>query len=335
MQEEKPDFVRKIREAAALIRDRVLHTPLEPSDVLARLTGGKVCVKWESEQITGSFKIRGAFHKISRLSEEERRLGIVSASTGNHGQALSYAARAENIKLHLFLPETAALEKRRKIEAYGVIPEVKGASCEKTEAIAREHASRTGQVYVSPYNDWDVIFGAGTVGLEIFEDMPDVEDVVVPVGGGGLISGIAGYLKAVRPGVRLVGVEPENSAFMAASVAAGRVVEIEEKETVADAVAGGIEPWSVTFPVCRDYVDRFITVPENAIIQAMALVYREHGKAIEGAGALSVAAFLYYPWLFKNRSAVAVVSGGNINKERFELMIDSVEPFPQPDPWNI
>ena len=249
----------------------------------------------------------------------------MSASTGNHGLAISHASRLEGIGLKLFLPETVAEVKKKRIEALGVDVEVRGASCDRAEAIARDFAGRTGRVFVSPYNDWDIVFGAGTVGLELDEDLPRFDDVFVPVGGGGLIAGIAAYLKAVRPGVRVVGVEPETSAFMAASLAAGRLVEIDERESVADAVAGAIEPGAITFPLCREYVDGIETVPEAAIARAMAFVRERHGRVIEGAAALPFAALLLAAGRRSGRTAVAVASGGNIGAGRFRA-ITGLEP---------
>lgn len=320
MTSESVDFADKVRQAYGRIKADIRRTPVEYSEPLSRETGARVFVKWECDQHTGSFKLRGALNKLRALGAEERGRGVVSASTGNHGLAISHAAKLEGVGLKLFLPETAAAVKKAKIAAMGVDVEVRGASCEKTEAIAREFAGRTGRVFVSPYNDWDIVFGAGTVGLELAEDMPRLDGVLVPVGGGGLISGMAGFLKAGRPGVRLIGVEPVTSAFMAASIAAGRLVDIEEKETVADAVAGGIETGSITFPLCRDLVDSFASVPESLTARAMALIHEHHGRMVEGAGALPFAALLQSPERFAGRTILAVVSGANIAPDRFRTI---------------
>lgn len=318
---EAVDFAGKVRQAYARIKADIRRTPVEYSEPLSRETGARVYVKWECDQHTGSFKLRGALNKLRSLAAEERARGVVSASTGNHGLAISHASMLEGVGLKLFLPETAAEVKRARIAAMGVDVEVRGASCEKTEAIAREFAGRTGRVFVSPYNDWDIVFGAGTVGLELAEDLARFDDVFVPVGGGGLIAGLAGFLKAVRPGVRIVGVEPVTSAFLAASIAAGRLVDIEETESVADAVAGAIEPGSITFPLCRDLVDSIACVPESRIVQAMALVQEHHGRMVEGAGALPIAALLESPQISRGRTVVAVVSGANIAPDRFRAIV--------------
>jgi threonine dehydratase len=310
-----------VRKAHRLIAPDIRRTPVEFSEPLSRETGARVLIKWECGQITGSFKLRGALHKLRSLSRQERRRGVVSASTGNHGLAISYAARAEGVALELFLPATVSDVKRKKLEDMGVGIGIQGSSCEITEAFARETAARTGRVFVSPYNDLEIVRGAGTVGLEAAEDAGEFDDMIVPVGGGGLVAGIAGFLKTFRPGVIVTGVEPEASGFMAASVRSGRLVEIDERPTVADAVAGGIEPGSVTFPLCRDLVDAFLTVPEAVIVRAMDLVFEHHHRMIEGAGALSLAALLHFAGRWRGRTVMAVVSGGNVDPERFKEIV--------------
>ncbi len=314
------DFRKGVAEAYRRIESDIRRTPLERSEPLSREFGADVHVKWECDQITGSFKFRGALNKLRSLGPEERARGAVSASTGNYGLAISHAAKLEGIGLKLFLPETVAEVKRNRIQALGVDVEIAGASCDRAEAVAREFAARHGRVFVSPYNDWDIVFGAGTTGLELAAGLARFDDVLVPIGGGGLIAGIAGYLQAVRPGVRIVGVEPETSAFMAASFAAGRLVGIDERESVADAVAGGIEPGSITFPICRDLVDAIEVVPEALIVRALALVRERHGRMIEGAGALPFAALLRSPEQWAGRTVVLVASGGNISPERFRAV---------------
>ena len=321
MGERTVDFAKEVRAAHERIKADIRRTPLERSGPLSREFGADVYVKWECDQTTGSFKLRGALNKLRSLSDDERRRGVVSASTGNHGLAISTAAKLLGVGLKLFLPETVAEVKRARIEAMGVDVEVRGTSCDKAEIMAREFAARTGRVFVSPYNDWDIVFGAGTVGLELAEDLAGFDDVLVPVGGGGLIGGIAGFLKAVRPDARVVGVEPETSAFMAASLAAGRLVEIDERETIADAVAGGIEPGAITFPLCRDLVDAIEVVPEALIAGGLALAEARHGRIVEGAGALPFAAMLHSPAKWAGRTVVAVVSGGNIAPERFRAVV--------------
>jgi threonine dehydratase len=323
MSEAQVDFAAEVRKAYERIGADIVRTPLERSGPLSRELGADIYVKWECDQTMGSFKLRGALNKLRALGEDARRRGIVSASTGNHGLAISHAAKLEGVGLKLFLPETVAEVKRKRIEGLGVDVEVRGASCDKAEMLAREFAAQNGRIFVSPYNDWDVVFGAGTVGLELAADLARFDDVLVPIGGGGLIAGIAGFLKAVRPAARVIGVEPEASAFMAASIAAGRLVEIDERESTADGVAGGIEPGSITFPLCRELVQAIEVVPERLIARAMGLFEAGHGRIVEGAGALPLAAMLHAPAKWAGRTVVAVVSGGNIAPGRFRAVVDA------------
>ena len=305
------DFRSDVEKARERIRDVVMWTPLERSPDLSERYGADVFVKWESEQLTGSFKIRGALSAIRNLPPDVRARGLVSASTGNHGLAVAKAAELEKADLVLFVPESVSPVKLEKLRRLGIAVEIRGASCEQTESLARAFAGDSGKIYISPYNDIDVILGQGTTAFEIHRDLPGVEAVLVPVGGGGLAAGIAAYLKSVRPGVRIFGVEPEASAFMSASIAAGRLVEVEEKETAADAVAGGIEPGSITFDLCRDFLDGVITVTETAITAAVSVLSQNHGRVVEAAGALALAGLDTHPELFRGLKVVLIASGGN------------------------
>ena len=311
------NFKENVQLASDRIKADIKRTPLEHSLSLSQLTGAKVFLKWESEQLTGSFKLRGALNKLRSLDHKMKEKGVVSASTGNHGLGVSYAASLEGIDLTLILPSSVRKDKRTRLEEYGARLIEYGKSCEKAEIYGRKLAVETGRTYISPYNDEEIIFGQGTVGLEIFEDLPRVEAVLVAIGGGGLISGIAGYLKSFNPMLLAVGVEPVNSAFMQTSIRAGKLVEIEERETVADAVAGGIEPGSLTFPLCKKLVDSFFTVEETLIKKSMALLREEHGRIVEGAGALPLAGLIMEQERFKGKDVVLVISGGNISPEAF------------------
>jgi threonine dehydratase len=318
------DFPADVLAAHDRIRDGIRRTGLERSEALERLSGSaRVLLKWEGDQITGSFKLRGALNKIRSLSPIQKLAGVVAASTGNHGLAVATAARLEGIEAAIFLPENADAAKKKKIEALGIRPRLFGLDCEKTEIHARAFAVENGKTYVSPYNDPDVIAGQGTIAVEVLDDDPRPDAVIVPVGGGGLIAGIAGMIKAASAGTRVYGVEPETSAFMKASVEAGRIVGFPEKSTIAGAVAGGIEPGSITFPLCRDLVDGFILVSEEEIGGAMRTIFDLHGRMVEGAGALAVAGLLAGEGRFRDRRVVCVSSGGNIDPGEFERIIGS------------
>jgi threonine dehydratase len=306
------DLAATVEAAYVRIGRDVVRTPLTYSTVLSRETGARVFIKWENRQTTGSFKFRGALAKVRALSPAERRGGLISASTGNHGLGVVRASRLAGLDLRLYLPRSAAAGKVEKLRAAGAEVYFRGASCEKAEAAARRDGRRLGRTYVSPYNDLEVIAGQGTVGLEILADLPSVEDVLVPVGGGGLIAGVAGFLKSKASRVRVFGVEPAASAFMRASLKAGRLVDVREGPTLADAVAGGIEPKSVTFDLCRRFVDRILVVGERRLRGAVLSLGRNEGEVVEGAGALPWAAALKFAPLFRRRTVVLVASGGNI-----------------------
>jgi threonine dehydratase len=314
----------KVIAAYGRIAPDILRTLLEYSPALSRLTGAEVFLKWESEQRTGSFKFRGALNKIRLLTLEERNRGIVSASTGNHGLGISLAAEMEGIPLTLVLPQNVSPEKKRRLKTGRAEIIIHGEGCDKAETWARRLAEESGKTFISPYNDEEVIAGQGTIGLEISEDLADIDAVIVPVGGGGLIAGIAAYLKASGRAVEVHGVEPSRSGFMAASLAAGHLVEIDEEETIAEAVAGGIEPGSITFPLCRELLDRIILVEEPLIKRAMSLLLEHRQRMVEGAGALALAGLLEDRTRFQAKRTVLVVSGGNIADRDFRDAVGSL-----------
>lgn len=315
------DLGARIVTAYGRIKSDIRRTTLEFSPALSRLTGAKVHLKWENEQRTGSFKFRGALNKVRSLSPEERTRGIVSASTGNHGLGVSLAAEMEGVGLTLVLPQNVTPAKREKLEKGRAEIFIHGESCEKAEIWARRLAAETGRIFISPYNDEEIIAGQGTIGMEILEDLPAVEAAIVPVGGGGLIAGIAGWLKEARRVIEVNGVEPSNSAVMTASLAAGDIVEISERETIADAVAGGLEPGSITLPLCRILLSGLILVDEPLIKSAMRLLWKYHRRMIEGAGALSLAGLVKCRHQLAGREVVLVVSGGNIAPDLFEKVV--------------
>jgi threonine dehydratase len=311
------DLTAEIKAARARIKSDVRRTPLEFSPALSALTGARVHIKWESEQRTGSFKFRGALNKVRSLSREERQRGVVSASTGNHGLGVSLAAEMEGVRLTLVLPRNVAPVKRTRLEKGRAEIIIQGESCEKAEIWARRLAAETGRLFISPYNDWQVIAGQGTIGMEVMEDLPGVEVALVPVGGGGLVSGIAAWLKGAGRAVEVHGVEPLNSPAMSASLAAEEIVEVSEKKTIADAVAGGLEPGCITFALCQDLVDSIVLVEESLIVEAMSLLMESHRKMVEGAGALPLAGLVKNRARLAGREVVLVVSGGNIAPEVF------------------
>ncbi|HSO20744.1 MAG TPA: pyridoxal-phosphate dependent enzyme, partial [Desulfosarcina sp.] len=256
-------------DARKRIRPFVRRTPLEYSPALSRENGGSVLLKLESVQHTGSFKVRGALNRLLALDDGERRAGVVAASSGNHGLAMAFGMRRLGVAGTIYLPENASPLKVRMLEELGADVRFHGTDCDTTEAYARREANITGRTYVSPYNDPLVLGGQGTIGLEILERLPRVDVVFTSVGGGGLIAGVAGSVKAVRREAAVVGCLPEHSPAMAESVRLGRVAAVDHRETLSDGTAGGIEPGAITVDPCRALVDDWVLVPEAEIRDAM------------------------------------------------------------------
>ena len=305
----------RIRRARTRIASTARPTPLERSRWLSDGHGRDVFLKLECFQLTGSFKIRGAMAKVSALTEEERARGVLTVSAGNHGLAVAHCCEALGIAATIVVPKSASRAKVASIRRYPATLVERGADYDAAEREARVMDCETGATFVSPYNDPDVIAGQGTIGLEILEDLPDIDVVVTPVGGGGLLAGVAIAAKALNPQIKVYGVEPIASPTMTAALEAGHIVQIEEQETIADGCAGNVEADSITFPYIQVLVDGIILVSEDAIRNAIVSVAREDHLIIEGAAALSIAA-LTDPQL-KGKRAAAIVTGRNISFDLF------------------
>lgn len=302
----------EIKEAHSRIAPHVRRTYLEHSLYYSKMTGAEVFFKCENLQHTGSFKLRGALNKILSLSKNELDKGIVTASTGNHGAAVAYALRIAGASGTVYVPGNASESKLANIQKYGAEIEVFGTDSNESEKRARKVGEETGAVYVSPYNDPLVVAGQGTVGIEMHEQLPDLEAVFVSVGGGGLISGIGGYLKSVRPEVRIVGCSPENSRVMEESVRAGRLLELESLPTLSDGTAGGVDRDSITFEMCREFVDDWVSVTEDEIRESLVGFIDAEHQLIEGSAAVAIAAFLKTAEKYRGRKVAIVLCGGNI-----------------------
>ncbi len=298
----------------------VRRTPTEPSSFLSALTGGEVFLKLENRQLTGSFKIRGASNKLAMLSLERRKRGVVAASSGNHAQGVGYAARQLGVKATIVVPENTPNVKRDAIRALGAELIVHGDEYMEAERLAQAMAKDRGLPFLSPYNDEELISGQGTVGLEMVEDVPDLDYVLVPVSGGGLISGVATVFKVAKT-AKVIGVQAVNSPVMHESIKAGRIVDIPMKDTVAEGLHGGIEPGSVTFPICQRLVDDWIDVTDASIMEALqALLFKGH-EVVEGSGAVGVAAIMDDPSQFRDKRVGIVISGGNIDEELLKKLL--------------
>lgn len=306
----------EILKAEKRIKDLIKKTPLIHSPLLSDICGCNVFLKLESEQVTGSFKVRGAFNKILSLPEGKRN--IITASTGNHGLAVGYASKTLRLKSRVVVPSTISEFKLKKLKEFGIELEIFGEDCVEAEHFARKKAEEENLAYISPYNDLQIIAGQGTIGMEINDQIDNVDALLVPVGGGGLISGISVFLKSNNPKIKVFGCLPENSPVMRESIREGKIVEMKTKETISDATAGGIEEGSITFEICKNYVDDFFLVSEKEIEDAIFLILETHNKVIEGAGALPVSALLKFKSIFKKKNVVLVISGSNIDKNFFK-----------------
>ncbi len=300
----------------------VRETPLDYSIALSRLTGCQVYLKCENLQYTGSFKARGAINKLLSLSPSQCEQGIVAASSGNHGAAVAFGLRKLNINGIIFVPNNAAPTKIDNIRNYAVPLEFYGTDIRQTVLHARDYAKNHHSIYIPPYNDPQVIGGQGTIGLEISQQLDHVDAVFVPIGGGGLISGIAGYLKAVSPHVKMIGCLPMNSPIMAESVKAGQIIDREIKPSLSDATAGGIAPDTITFEICQQLIDDYILVSEDEIKKALIMLLNTQHLLVEGAAGVALASLLKHTSTFRNQNVVVVLSGANMSVDTLKNVLD-------------
>ena len=308
-------------EAEERIRDFILETPLEYSPELSGLGGARVYLKLEIAQMTGSFKFRGAANLLLSLSKEERNRGVVTSSTGNHGTAFAYFLKRLGGKGTIYAPETIPSAKAETLRSYGVDLQLYGNDCLQTEIYARHQSEKSGAMYIPPYNHPKIIGGQATVAIELERRMVQMDAALVPVGGGGLMSGIAGYLKSGNRPVEIIGCQPENSPVMAASIKAGKILDMASLPTLADGTAGGIEPGSVTFDICRDCTDDFILVSEKEIENAIRFILEKHQFLIEGAAALSVAAFMKSHGRFKDKDVALILTGKRLGMDTLKAIL--------------
>lgn len=307
------DVEKEVLEAEERIRKHIRETPLDYSPHLSHQAGCHVYLKLETSQITGSFKYRGAVNRILSLTDAEKGRGIITCSSGNHGAAFTYAGKQFGCKGKLFLPQTIARPKLELIKLYGAEDiELFGNDVGDTEVRARDVAHEKGATFVSAYNNPRIIGGQGTIAVELTRQLEHIDAVFAPVGGGGLMSGIAGYLKAVNPAIKTIGCQPVNSPVMYESIKAGKLIECPSLPTLADGTAGGIEPGAITFELCRDLVDEYVLVTEQELEQAILISLEMSFLLIEGAAALSVAGFLKTRERYKDKNVVLVITGRRI-----------------------
>ena len=323
----KPSDIRAAVELAdKRIRPHVFETPLRRSDYLSRLTGANVLCKLENVQLTGSFKARGAVNKLTLLPAAERERGIVTASSGNHGAAVAAALSRLGGRGIVFVPKTAPRVKLEAIRSYGLEVRLDSEDSGECEVTAQDFAAAHGQTYVSPYDDPDVIAGQGTIAAELLRQTDHVDQVFVSVGGGGLISGVAGYLKARQPDVIIYGVSPGNDCSMYLSVKAGRAVtQHDVRPTISDGTAGTLQPGAITLPLCSALVDDWPLVSEDEIINAMRSFIEYDNQLIEGAAGVAIAGFVQQsaaePERFRGKTVAIVICGARIDADKLRKVL--------------
>ncbi len=307
--------------AQSILKDVVKNTPLEHSKSFSVMSGAQVYLKLENFQSTGSFKVRGAYNKIFNLSKREQKNGVVCASAGNHAQGVAYAAHRLQVKSKVFMPIFAPPLKVIATRNYGAEVVLKGDSFNDAYDEARNYIKSSGYVFVPPFNDPHIISGAGTIGLEIFNVFPEVHDVFVPVGGGGLIAGIAIALKSLNPKIRIIGVEAEGAQSMKLSLEKGTLHTLKSVHTIADGIAVK-SPGPINFEAAQKYVDDIVTVNDAEIAQTAYTLLQRAKILAEPAGVAAMAAVLFKKCNIKGRNVVPVVSGGNANMSILEQILD-------------
>jgi len=296
--------------ALDIVRERARETPVLVSGTLSERFGARILLKAENLQRTGSFKLRGALHRLAHIGDAT---SVVAGSAGNHAQALAYAASARGVACEVFMPAEAAVAKVAAVLGYGGLVTLRGETVDDCVAAARERAAETGAVFVHPFDDPDVIIGQATLGVELLAQVPDLASVIVPIGGGGLISGVAGAVKLARPEVRVIGVQVAACAPFPAALAAGAPLAVTPESTIADGIAVK-RPGAITLPLVQRWVDDVVVVSEEDTAEAMVLLLERAKLVVEGAGAVGVAALLAHAAApSAEGSTVVVLSGGNVD----------------------
>ena len=309
------DFPTEVIKAYNRSKSSIRKTPLEHSPYLSNLIDGNVYLKLDNIQKTGSFKFRGAVSKMTSISATEKEKGVVTASTGNHGAACSLAMSLLGIDGKIVVPTIVHKNKVNNILNLGGKVEYHGDDCLIAEERAQEISKTTGATYISPYNDPAIICGQGTMGYEIDQDLKNIDSVFVSVGGGGLISGVGGYLKSVQKNVKMVAVSPKNSCVMYESIKAEKQLDLPSDPTLSDGTAGGVEMGSITFELCQRIIDEFILVTEDEIADGIRIGVEKHHQLIEGAAGAAIAGFMKLKDKLNGQTVVIVMCGGNISSE--------------------
>lgn len=300
----------RFREARSLLTGVINETNLIPSPYFSRISENHIYLKPENMQVTGAYKVRGAMYKISTLSEEEKARGLVTASAGNHAQGVAFAAQRNGINATIVMPTTTPLVKVNNTKDYGVTVLLEGENFDASAAIAQQLSEEKGLTYVHPFNDLAVATGQGTIAYEIFKDLPDVEVILVPIGGGGLAAGVSTLTKLLNPGVQVIGVEPVGAASMKAALASGHPVTLPTVDTIADGVAVKTVGDKV-LPYIQKNLDDIITIRDEELVEAFLDIMEKHKMVVENSGLLTIAALKHLS--FKGRNVVSILSGGNMD----------------------
>ena len=304
-----------VKAAANRISEHVRRTPFERSVMMSELTGADVWLKLENQQYTGSFKLRGAMNKMLTLSQSERDRGIYAASTGNHGAAVAYACQKLDVPCVIYVPENSSEAKLANMKRFGAEIRVYGKACMDGQLKARKVADSTGGIYLSPYNDPEVVSGQGTISAEIASQCNGLDAVIVSVGGGGLISGVGGFLKSFWPDIEVIAASPENHAVMIHSLKAGEIIKIDPAPTISDGTAGGVEAGSVTFEMCQEFVDHMVLLTEQEIQDGIIQLIEKERILVEGAAGTAIAALIKKKNDLRGKRVGIIVCGRNISLE--------------------
>lgn len=302
--------------ARKVIQDKIFRTPLVESSTLSKLTDSETYLKLENLQKTGSFKLRGATNKITQLKSEALERGVITVSSGNHGLAVSTAARELGIRAYISVSSATAENKVAAIRATGAQILMEGSTYDEAAEIASQKEKELNLTMIHPFDDPEIIAGQGTIGLEIIEDLPEIDTVLVPLSGGGLMSGIALALKTIKPSIHVVGVSMDQGPAMVESIKAGHIVEVEEQPTLADALVGGLGRENhYTMNMVMKYMDETVLVAESEIAAGMLFALEQHHLVLEGGGAVGIAALLFEKVKKLGSKLVIVASGGNVSPE--------------------
>jgi len=315
------EILKEVISAESRIRPHIRETFLEYSPILSELGNASVYCKLENLQYTGSFKIRGALNKMLSLSDQQKKNSVVAASTGNHGTAVAFALNKANLPGIVFVPENTPRYKVESITRLGAEVRFHGTDCVDSEIYAREYARQKEMIYISPYNDPKVIGGQGTIGVELRRQLSQIDAVFIALGGGGLISGISAFLKSKFPKIQIIGCSPQNSHVMIQSLKAGKILDIPSLPTLSEGTAGGIEKNAISFGLCRELVDDYLTVTEDEIKQSLRLFIDTHHMLVEGAAAVPIAAYLKIKESFSAKNIVIIICGANIHLDTLKEIL--------------